>query len=318
LSLADDLNRGQSTIGLEVLHKILQALIRMNPKVTDEAIKRYVVQSLEVLQHNTTVTTGFGDVINSRNFDHQTVFGYSKKINARARAYPLVHTTVGGGFTFPLAGSKYACQILGDGATYIRIDNHTWLDVGSGALVLAGFIKFTGTAVKTLITKRDSTTGAGYQLDITNSGDSLTITITDGTNTTTLQSTALATLNDGNWHSFVVNIPAAGNLEIFIDKTSRGTQTRGAVASLNNTRNQYVFARDNAGVFDQIYGERAALFFAAKKTWTQAMIDEFHDQGIIDIKDSVATSNVELFFIPFDETTNSRSNAFVGMFRASV
>lgn len=314
--IIEGLDGAIANFGTEFVHKMQSLLQRRTLPTTNDDLKKYV-GTLEREVNKMTLAETFEahvpDATDAITFRHYQDRTYFRKIPLEVLAYSITHTIVGAG-SFPLDNRIYSGRGVCNADFHEKLDpfdGDTIMDMGSAAFNLKIWIKKTSTGTYGIFCKRDiaNTTNAGIECWI--SGTDINIRIADGANTTLLTVT-IASLNDGNWHSIVVNIPQAGNLEIFVDKVSQGTQARGSVASVTNARSAYFLARDNAGVIQDKYVGDWAWFSWAKGTLSQQQIDDFHDTGLLDYSAAVDT---EITTIPGmgngEPLPNCREGAFL-------
>lgn len=304
VDFGEDLSR--SDLPLEMISKLLTAAQQQNAPTEDDLTPDYeTVSPLEDI-HNVDVIAGSPNVDEELPFDSLQEIAYGMRVPQGPYPYDLVHTTVGTGFTFPDSGKIHAGRLSSNADTHIKIDHDVWLDMGTGIFAFALWIIKTSTGTYGIINKRDiaATLNAGVEFWI--SGTTINVRISDGTNTALL-SGSLATLNNGVKHSVIVNIPASGNLELFIDNVSISTVSRGSVGNINNTRDLIILGRDNAGIIqDQYSGDWAWLVWKKTEIFNSAQRTDFHTNGILDLR---TTKDVEVICIPGMNNENSLANA---------
>lgn len=290
--IMEGLDGAIANFGAEFVHKMQSLLQRRTLPTANDDLKKYL-GTLERETNKMTLTETLEahtpDATDAIIFRHHQERTYFRKIPLEVLAYSITHTIVGG--SFPLGSRIYSGRGVCNADFYEKLDPYgssTIMDMGSAAFNLKIWIKKTSTGTYGIFCKRDIANTINPGIECWLSGTDINIRIADGTNTTLLTAT-VANLNDGNWHSIIINVPAAGNLEIFVDKVSKGTQARGPVASVNNTRSAYFLARDNAGVIQDKYVGDWAWFSWAKGTLSQQQIDDFHDTGLLDYSASVDT-----------------------------
>ena len=303
----DDLSRSDTSFALQA--KILTAMQQANLPLEDDLTPDYgTVSPLEDI-HNVSVIAGTADLEKEECDDHIQEIMYSRRVVDSPYPYDLVHTTVGTGFAFPDTGKKHAGRIANAADTYIKVDHDATdnkLDMGTGIFAFAFWIIKTTTGTYGIMTKRNiaNTTNAGIEIWV--DGTTVNIRLADGTNTILLTGTD-ANLNDGNFHSVIVNVPASGNLEVFIDNVSQGTQARGSVANINNTRDVIITGRDNAGTIeDELDGDFAWVLWKKTEIFSSAQRADYHSNGLIDLS---ASADVEVIVIPGVWNENPMPNA---------
>jgi hypothetical protein len=244
---------------------------------------------------------------------HYDTWGFTRKIPANVIAYGITHMNFGTTLAFVTEGGLRLAN--NDGQNYEKLDPYNSapdMDMASGAFGIAFLIKKTSVGAYGILCKRDiaNTTNAGIEVWV--SGTDINIRIADGTNTTLL-TVSVANLNDGNLHSVIINVPSTGNLEIFVDKISKGTQVRGSVGSVNNSRSCYTWARDNAGTIqDKMNGKYAWLSWK-REIFSAQDITDYHDTKLLNYK---SASNTEVTTIPYlgnrDPYPNCLEGGFIG------
>lgn len=313
---SDDLSR--SDLSLEMIARLMTAAQQQNLPVEDDLTPDYEsVSPLEDI-HNTIVVAGTADLEKEETDDHIEELPYFMRTPESPYPYDLIHTTVGAGFSFPKTGKKHAGRISDNADTHIKVDHDSEdarLDMGSAKFAFAFWIIKTSVGAYGIVTKRDiaNTTNAGIEIWV--DGTTINVRIADGTNTVLLSGT-LATLNDGNFHSVIINIPDTGNLEIFIDNVSKGTVDRGSVASINNTRDVIICGRDNNGTIqDKLVGDFAWFIWKKTEIFDSTQRDDFHNNGLLDLR---TTADVEVITIPGMMNENPMPNASPGRFSAGA
>lgn len=311
---ADDFNRTSRTIGLEKIAEILTQLQKRNPKIEDSLLLQYFMYSPLIDLHDTSITISTAFNFQSTREDlHFGMMKLRKMIPSLVLSYSLVHTFTGTP-TYNHAKHKLGGDMILDGSVDLKTDHHAVMDMGTAAFAFAVWVREVTAATHGLSNKRDiaSTTNAGFEIYIT-SGNTINIRISDGTNTVLLSAAVSPiNLNDGNWHSIIINVPASGNLEIFVDKITKGTQARGSVTNVNNSRDHYYFARDNAGALqDKLVSLVSTWVWKKGEIFTSGQIDEWHDKGVVDLD---AASNTEVTTFLFDDTEKPSPNPFAGLF----
>ncbi|MBI5697303.1 MAG: hypothetical protein HZC29_02140 [Thaumarchaeota archaeon] len=310
--LADDLHRAVQNFGLDTIAKILSTVNnRTIPEVKNIALKRWIVYAPLIKRLDQTIRVGGVDIELNQTKGVFTTNAYFRYIPNNPHLYQLTHTLTGTP-TFPNDNVKQISGVVSlDGTQYITTTHHTDLNMGSGSFGFAFWIKKTSTGTYGIICKRDiqNTTNAGIEYWI--NGTTINIRISDGSNTALL-SVTFANLNDGNWHSVIANIPNSGNLEIFVDKVSQGTQARGSVGSVNNTRNCYEWARDNNGVLQDKFNGKLKWFVWKAEIWTSQQITDFHDNGILKLNSS---NTVDVIVRPLIAEVTAKPNCTIGEFR---
>lgn len=308
---SEDLSRSELTVS--EFAKIMTRLQQLQPQSEDDSINNWQTVSPLIDEHDLAIIAGIADVDESEISEYALGnLPYRFFTPVGPYPYPLVHTTIGAGFTFPNSGKKFAGNCLAAGDTHIKVDHDAWMNVAALAQGVAFWIKKTSTGTYAILCKKDisTTTLAGIHIQIAST--TVNCRISDGTNTALLAGT-LAALNDGNWHSVIINIPAAGNMEIFFDKVSAATQARGSVASISNSRAAYIFGEDNAGTIEKEYDGNAALFIWKKNEIFDATdITDFHDNGYYDLTDGNASKDIEVITIPYMDIESAMPNATVG------
>lgn len=313
---SDDLSRSDLTY--EDIARLLTAQQQQNSPLEDDVTPDYgTVSPLEDI-HDVPVIAGLADLEKEEVVDQLQEILYSRRIVESPFPYDLVHTTVGTGFTFPDSGKKHAGRISDNADTHIKIDHDAVdnkIEMGSASFAVAFWIIKTSTGTYGIATKRDiaNTTNAGIEIWV--DGTTINVRLSDGTNTVLLSGSDAA-LNDGAFHSVIVNIPNTGNLELFIDNVSQATQTRGSVASINNTRDVIIAARDNAGTIqDKLLGDFAWFVWKKTEIYSSAQRADFHTNGILDLS---ASASVEVITIPGSVNENPMPNATPSLFTAGT
>lgn len=313
--LADDLHRAVQNFGLDAIAKLLSTVHnRTIPEVKNTALKRWIVYAPLIKRCDQTITIGGVDIEKAEVKGVFTTNSYFRYIPNNPHLYQLTHTLTGTP-TFPTDNVK---QISGgvslDGNQYITTIHHADLDMGSGSFGIAFWIKKTTTGTYGILCKRDiqNTTNAGIEVWV--SGTTINVRISDGTNTALLSST-FENLNNDSWHSVIINIPDTGNLEIFVDGSNIGTQNRGSVGSVNNSRDCYEWARDNNGVLQDKFNGRLKWFVWKKEIWTSQQITDFHSNGILKLNSS---NTVDVIVRPLIADVLAQPNSTMGLFRFST
>ena len=127
--------------------------------------------------------------------------------------------------------------------------------------------------------------------------------IADGTNQVDFTQPSTVDLFDGNTHTIAVNMSNAlpdfnntdfeasdfdfntnQNVEIWVDKVSRGSTSISSVTgSILNSRSAYFGARDNGGVIDLKLRGYVALFEVQNGLFTQSQINSYHDHDRLSV-----------------------------------
>ena len=310
VDFGDDLSH--SDLSLSIIAKLLTAVQQQNLPIEDELIPDYITVSPLHDIHDVTVTAGSVDSETQETAVSLVELPYFMRVPESPYPYDLVHSTVGTGFSFPISGRKHAGRISCNGNTYIKVNHQSpRLNMNNDSFGVAFWIIKTSAGIYGIVTKRDiaNTTNAGFEIWV--DGNTINVRIADGINTILL-SASLATLNDGNPHSVIVNVSSMGNLEIFIDNVSSGTIQRGSVGNLNNIRDVIIFGRDNADTIqNKLDGDIA--WFVCKKTeiFDVQQRDDFHSNGLLDLTSSPST---EVITIPFMSNENPQPNCTPGLF----
>lgn len=311
---SEDLSR--SDLSIEQFAKVMTRLQQQNPPIDDDAVIDWQGISPLIDEHDLDIEVGGTDVEEEDFSEYAAEDGpYRFFTPVGPYMYPLVHTTVGSGITFPNTGKKFAGHCLNAGDTHIKVDDDDWMDMAAAAFGVAFWIKKTSTGTYAILCKKDisTTTLAGIHIQI--SSTTITCRISDGTNTVLLSGTD-ADINDGDWHSVIINIPASGNLEILIDKVSQGTVDRGSVASIDNTRPTYIQAEDNAATIqNELDGAMSMFIWKKSEIFDSTDIDDFHDNGYYDLVDGTnQDQDIEVITIPFWSFANPMPNFTIGRF----
>ncbi|MCV0398557.1 MAG: hypothetical protein K5785_01025 [Nitrosarchaeum sp.] len=308
----EDLSR--SNLSLEMIAKLMTAAQQQNLPVEDDLTPDYeTVSPLEDI-HDVSIIAGIVDLNKEETVDHVQELPYLMRTPENPYPYDLIHTTVGSGFGFPDSGKKHAGRISDNANTHIKVDHDAdaaRLDMGAGTFAIAFWIIKTSSGTYGIVTKRDiaNTTNAGIEIWVDNT--TIYVRIADGTNSVLLSGT-LAALNDGNWHSVIINIPDTGNLEIFIDNVSKGTVSRGSVASINNTRDVIICGRDNNGTIqDKLVGDFAWFVWKKTEIFDATQRNDFHSNGLLDL---AASADVEVITIPGILNENPMPNCTPSLF----
>jgi len=184
----------------------------------------------------------------------------------------------------------------------------------TGASGLAFWVKNLGASTYGMANKRNilNTTNAGVEMWLSG-GTTLNARVADGTNTALLsQALTGVDLTEDVWHSVIVNIPASGNMEVFADIVSKGTQSTGSVASVNNSRDGYIFARDNNGTIqDKAVGDFSNLVWK-KEVFSSAQRTDYHTNGILDLD----STDIEIVHLPLNYDNRPLPVAALGGFYA--
>jgi hypothetical protein len=283
--IIEGLDGAIANYGAEFVHKMQSLLHRRTLPETNDDLKKYLgtlereknkMKLTETLQQHTPNAT---DGIIQKSYQDRTYF---RKTPTQILAYSLSHTEFGTA-QFPLSDRKFSGRGVNTNY-YQKIDPYsssTIMDVGANPFNLKIWTKKTTTGTYGIFCKRDVSAISNPGIEFWISGTTINIRIADGINTSTL-TVSFANLNDGIWHSIIVNVPATGNLEIFIDKVSQGTTPRGSVGSVTNSRSAYFLARDNAGAIQDKFAGDWAWFSWSKGVLSQQQIDDFHDTGLLD------------------------------------
>lgn len=310
--LSDDLHRAVQNFGMDVIAKLLTTVHnRTIPETKNISLKRWIVYAPLIKRLDQTITIGGVDISKDETKGVFTTNAYFRFIPNNPHLYQLTHTLTG----TPVFPTETVKQIGGgvqlNGTQHITTTHHADLNMGSGSFGFALWIKKTTTGIYGIICKRDiqNTTNAGIEFWI--DGTTLYLRISDGTNTSLL-SVTVANINNGSWHSVIANIPNSGNLEIFVDKVSQGTQARGSVASVNNSRDCYEWARDNNGVIQNKFDGMLKWFVWKAEIWTSQQITDFHDNGILKLNSS---NTVDVIVRPLIAEVTAKPNATIGEFR---
>ena len=298
----------QSNLNIAEIAKLLTAVQTRNQPLEDDIVVDYATVSPHRHLHATEVIIIAADLVPLILHDHITYFPYCFRVPNNPYPYDLVHSTIGAGFTFP-DNKKHAGTISNDGNAHIQIDHSARMNMGTDAFAIAFWIAKTTTGAYTILSKRDGT-GTGF--DVTVNGNNLSITLDDGTDTVTL-SVSDSIINDGEYHSVIINI--SSSLEIFIDNTSKGTQVRGTVSNINNTDNALIFAKNTGGTISQGYeGVLSWLIWKKTEIFSSSQRADYHTNGIIDLQTTV---NVECVTMPFMANVAPLPNTMPGLFTAS-
>ena len=312
--LAGFLHRNPSLTNSEIA-QIFTMWQGLNPTITDADDFELEIYSPMTRLRSTTVTaTGSIEVSSSTRARGTAMF---KKIPPLTTYLDTLTVATVGSFSFtPLTvlttTTKFGCICIGSGAGYITIQDNTKLAMGTGKFGVAFMWNKTGTGTHGILCKRNiaNTTNAGIEIWISG-GTTINCRIADGTNTVLISAT-VATLNDGNWHDVIINVPDTGNLEILVDTVSKATQARGSVASINNSRVAYILARDNAGTIqDKVSGNVALLHWKKTEIFSSTQISNYHNAGIID---NSTSKDVDVTFFPFNGDSNPQPDETMGLF----
>ena len=314
----DNLLVSSSNFTAEFINQMRNIMNKNNINEVFDVLKNYtVVLKNEKVKHSIdytcAVVTSF-DADGSDTTNHNQVQLYTRKIPNTILADSLLFTN-SGTWVFPLEGSTMGGLSRLAGTQYIKVDPYnssTQMDLGSGGFSISWNHKKTTTGTYGIFCKRDmsNTTNAGVEIWVNST--TINCRIADGTNTS-LCSVTFANLNDGNRHTIVCNVPNSGNLEIFVDKISQGTQPRGSVANLTNVRSAYIFARDNAGTIQDSFSGDAGLFSWKREVMSTQDITDFHDNYLLNYK---SASNTEILTFPFHTTNENEPNSMEGGFSA--
>lgn len=225
-----------------------------------------------------TMTTGLLDVsqTDTRNKSGISQNHVERFPPASCVSYPLIHTITGTPVNEKIVGSKFGGGGINDATKYITTTHHANMDMGTGSFGIACWYKSTDTvAHHGIICKKDVSvsTLAGFNVFVGND-NTLRCRIADGTNTAILNVSA-STIHNGSWHSLIVNIPSAGNLEGFMDGSSLGTVARGSVANVNNTRDAYEMASDSAGTIQEKLNGSISYFFWKTSIFSAGQITDW-------------------------------------------
>ena len=309
VDFGEDLSR---SVPLEIIAKLMTNAQQQNLPIEDDLTPDYeTVSPLEDI-HDVGHLIDEMNVNNDDEDDHIQELPYLMRTPESPYTYDLIHTTVGAGFLFPLAGKKHAGKISDNANTHIKVNHDSIdarLDMGTEKFAFAFWVIKTSTGVYGIITKRDiaNITNAGIEVWI--DGTTINTRIADGVNTTLL-SGSLASLNDGTFHSIIVNIPDTGNMELFIDNISITTQPRGSVGNINNTKDAIIFARDNAGVIqDELDGDISWFIWKKTEIFDPTQRADYHDNTLLDLR---STKDVEVITIPGMVNENPLPNASIG------
>lgn len=293
---------------------ILTMWQQLNPPIDDTADQELDVIANPTRVRSTTVKTGPGDEIATPTRRRKTGM-YRRRAPQQCTAFdPIITKTGTVSYPNPTGATAFS-QIFGclgimNGTQWISFSDAPRLAAGSGKTAFACWVLNPGTGTYGLLCKRNiaNTTNAGIEIWITG-GNSINVRIADGTNTVLL--TVSATLNDGNPHSIIINVPDAGNLEIFVDNVSKGTISRGSVGSITNTRTTYVLARDNAGTPQDLYSGSIALVQWKKgEIFSSGQRTDYHSNGVIDTSGS---ATVDCFLVPYAMSDDVEPDAYASL-----
>jgi len=308
IDFGEDLSRSTP---LGIIAKLMTNAQQQNLPIEDDLTPDYqTVSPLEDI-HDVSILIDSG-LIEEDTDDHIQEFPYVMKTPESPYPYDLIHNTIGAGFSFPETGKKFAGRISNNSDTHIKIDHDSVdsrLDVGNGSFAFAFWIFKTSTGTQGIFSKRDImvTTNAG--IDIAIQGTSVNLRISDGVNVIVL-SGDIPSLNDGNPHSVIINVPDTGNLEVFIDNVSMSTIDRGLVGNINNTRDVIIFGRETNGVvIQELDGDMAWFIWKKTEIFDATQRADYHSDGLLDLR---TTQDVEVITIPGMVNENPLPNASIG------
>lgn len=317
IDIMEDLSGSINQFGVELMNKYRSITQKRTlPTITDE-LKKYPVLFME--EFNKHVTSEIFQLVTAFSFSNNNTdnsydgWGFTRKIPSSVIAYGITHTEYGTTLVYVTENGLRLAN--NDGANYEKLDPYNSapdMDIGTSGFGIAFLIKKTTSGTYGVLCKKNIAAAANAGIELWIDGTNINIRIADGTNNTLL-TVNVANLNDGNLHSVIVNVPDTGNLEIFVDKVSKGTQARGSVASVTNTRSCYVWARDNAGTIqDKMSGKYAWLCWK-REIFSAQDITDYHDIHLLNYK---SASNTEVTTIPYLGDRTPYPNCLEGGFIA--
>jgi hypothetical protein len=159
----------------------------------------------------------------------------------------------------------------------LSLSNSTPLDPGSSDFSFAVWLKTTSIVVNNILGAYTGSSAPGYALSM-NTGGEIYIYFSDGTNGGFFLGSGSgygSGYNDGNWHFVVVNFDRSGNLEIFADNVSIGSDSISTIGAVTPATAFSLGTRGSAstgdytGDLDEVYwrigsilnsSDRAALW----------------------------------------------------------
>jgi hypothetical protein len=290
--LVDDFARSRGKLSTEFVQRIMNRLGKFDRSlVLDELLMLAVKHEDTLAIHD--LTESFTNV-DSGDFDESDRAAEGNDLRLMLKSIPSTITnlkvysvthTMFGTWSFPHGTTKFGGRTTLDGNQYEQMapyESSTQMDIGTGAFGVTFFVKNLGAGTYGIVNKRDiqNTTNAGIEIWLS-SGTTLNCRIADGTNTALLSQVLTGVdLTEDVWHSVTVNIPATGNMEVLADKVSKGTQARGSVANVNNSRDAYIFARDNNGTIqDKAVGDFSNLVWKKGEIFDSTQITDYNERG---------------------------------------
>lgn len=322
----DEIARSGQKINTDVIHSFFNAIGRLTRPVIDDFLYTLRIKHEDlILKFDTTESFAIPaiDAQDDTQIDMDEEKAYLKLFKPAAttiRVYTLTHTETGT-FAYSNTGKKFGAITTLDETQYLKLSPQgatTRMDMGTGDFGFAFWLNKVGGNVYCIFCKRDisAATNAGIDIYVQGQHDNtfdIRCRISDGTNTTLMDINVAINFTLDAWHSVIINVPASGNLELFVDTVSEGTVARGSVTGVNNTRDAYVFAADNAGVLQDEYGGDFAWFHWKKELFSSQDRTDFHTNGIMDM----TGTDVEVTTIPFMGNTKEQIIAQLGGFNAN-
>lgn len=293
-----------------LIDRLIQSLHEQQPEIKGDPKTVKKIIAGHVRRKRLTVVIGAYNLnptyVRGIEVDH-----FRKKLPAISKSYSLIHTVTGTEVLEGIAGSKFGAGAINDATKHIATDNDPQIDVASGSFGIGCWYKSTSSAANHgIVCKKniDANINAGFELFIGTDGK-IKCRIADGATSAFLDVTATG-IKNGSYHSIIINVPSAGNLEAFMDNTSLGTVARSTVGSLTNTRSLYEMARDNAGVIEQKLNGSIAFFVIVKNIFTSAQRTDW-EGGLVDMTN-------EVFLRPYVANWNAEPNMTSGLFQSGT
>lgn len=307
INIGEDIHKSSKTIGLQKMLQIITQQQKSTPRVEDDAVIKYLMYAPLVDLHQTSIILASSTFESTRNNDHFGGMGFRKYLPASVRVYGLTHdNSNASGITFNTPGQNEGAKNHGagktDGASYMVIEDHSWLNVTDEILIHGWFYLLANSGSDQYIIHKGSDqwglkTMTGnvlrFEVEIGGSTYNLDYTYTPGWNHVIAQAKSTSqelhvngALEDSDTNSGSIGTNST-DLGIF------GTAAGGSLLSSGNVLSHILIANGFADA-----------------TW----ISDAYNKGIFHL-DDVSGDPQEITYIPFIGGLKEMPNATVGMFK---
>ena len=315
--LADNLQQQARTIGLEKISQLITAYQKQNEPIEDDAIIKWFMYAPLIDLHDTTITLGVPTFDEPVDHDGYGQFGFRKEIPDLVDAYDLVHDDSNAALiTFPkpgitqfqpnTIGVKFSGAAQTPGTEWQEVDDNAKLNVVD-RIGFAGWMYIPSTVTVGSVQRIISKFGQ-YQLQLQNKTNML-----GGFTRSGGEAQNARTVPNDVWFSFAFGYDTVTGITSFINKVSGGA---GATGNLLTTTNKLsIWGRAGGTELLENTIALAGVVILHDKP-TQAWINKFHDDGILD-HDTDLDGLEEITFLPYIDSLQAMPNAFAGMFIGS-